>query len=543
MADQAVPSGRQSDTARWATRSLTVRLLLIVLVFLLVPWMVYQQFREADQEKQRLLMQSAQLQGDLLARALTPELESSETGVPPTLSENLARLVEGNVRIRLLVRPNVDEGPDGFFYVAGAPQLPRAFLDEERARLIDAGILGELAQTCSGNTPLAMRVADGDGGQEVLTSITPINTQFGCWALVTSYQSEAYLGSSIGQPYYNTPEVRAAGMIYLIMALLVTAIFVGIWRNLRSFGTLARQMGYDQDKKGSFAARTTMPELRSVAEDFDRLIEALRNSAQIMRRAAEDNAHAFKTPIGVIRQSIEPLKRTAGSDRRGERAIYMIEQSLVRLDSLVSCAQHLDKSAADLVEPPARPIDLSRIAGRLVDAFADTMPDSGPKLVGRIEPRVTVKAGEDLLETVLENLIDNAMRFSPPGGTIRVRLARRKGVAEMTVEDEGPGVDPANLERIFERYFSEGAVKPQRLPAPPEAVSRPGSRGGGALAVASAAEENADPETETAPVDAPHFGIGLWIVRRYVEAVGGRAWAENRPSGGLRVTVTLPICG
>ncbi|NBC96644.1 MAG: sensor histidine kinase, partial [Deinococcus-Thermus bacterium] len=460
-----------SRIGRHGVRSLTVRLILIVLVFLMVPWMVYQQFREADREKQRLLMQSAQLQGELLARSLTPTLEAAETGIPPTLNADLARLVEGNVRVRMLLRPNRDEGPDGFYYVAAAPEVSRAFLDQERRQLIQAGILGRLAQTCTGNSPLALRVSGAAGSQELLTSITPINTDFGCWAVVTSYQSEAYLGSSIGQPYYNTPEVRAAGLIYLIMAILVTAIFVGIWRNLRRFGTLARQMGYDEQRTDSFAERTTMPELRSVAQDFDRLIEALRSSAQMMRRAAEDNAHAFKTPIGVIRQSIEPLKRSAGSDRRGERAIYMIEQSLGRLDSLVSCAQHLDKSAADLIEPPAQPIDLSRTTERLVAAFAETAPEGGPVLTRRIEPRVTVRAGEDLLETVLENLIDNALRFSPAGGEIAVRLVRQKGTAVLTVEDAGPGVDPANLERIFERYFSEGSARaaggaPVPVPAP-----------------------------------------------------------------------------
>jgi two-component system sensor histidine kinase ChvG len=291
-----------------------------------------------------------------------------------------------------------------------------------------------------------------------------------------------------------------------------------------------------------------MPELRNVAEDFDRLIDALRNSAQVMRRAAEDNAHAFKTPIGVIRQSIEPLKRSAGSDRRGARAIYMIEQSLGRLDSLVSCAQHLDKSAADLIEPPAQPIDLSRTAERLVAAFAETAPEDGPKLTRRIDPRVTVRAGEDLLETVLENVIDNAVRFSPPHGEITVRLTRLKGTAVLCVEDQGPGVDPANLERIFERYFSEGSAKSQasgRVSVRPDdtspaadAIARPTRRGGAAaLALAEAPDE----KPESPPVETPHFGIGLWIVRRYIEAVGGKVWAENRPAGGLKVTVTLPI--
>jgi two-component system sensor histidine kinase ChvG len=81
------------------------------------------------------------------------------------------------------------------------------------------------------------------------------------------------------------------------------------------------------------------------------------------------------------------------------------------------------------------------------------------------------------------------------------------------VDDEGPGVDPANLDRIFERYFSH----------------REPGRG--------------MPEDEAAAhqAGAAHFGIGLWIVRRNIEAFGGRVRAENRPTGGLRMTVALPL--
>ncbi|MEQ8967697.1 MAG: HAMP domain-containing sensor histidine kinase [Azospirillaceae bacterium] len=544
----------------WATRSFAVRLAVIIVVFLMVPYLVYQQFRAADQEKQNLLLQSAQLQGELLARALAPKLEAATNGVPPTLGEDLARLVEEDVRVRLLLRPAKLDAGDGFYYVAAAPSRPRSFLEGERQQLFEAGILPRLAQTCSGNAPLAMRVPTTSGTHEVLTSITPINTSFGCWAIVTSYTSEAYLGSSIGQPYWNTPEVRAAGLIYLIMALLVTAIFVGIWRNLRTFGRIARQIGYDESKEASFSAQTTMPELHSVATDFDRLIEALRASAAMMRRAAEDNAHAFKTPIGVIRQSIEPLKRLSAGEKRGERAIYMIEQSLVRLDNLVSCAQHLDKTAADLIEPPSQQIDLSRQVGRLVGAFAASAPEDGPRFDPKLEPKVTVRAGEDLLETVIENLIDNAMRFSPKGGRIRVSVRRSAGRAELVVADEGTGVDPANLDRIFERYFSEQSGGPRRGEGGPQvavasandAVARQRvAAGRAALAVVAEPESEMEGEADAqsgrgadaAPGQAQdqHFGIGLWIVRRNVEAIGGRVWAENRPAGGLKVTVSLPL--
>ena len=282
-------------------------------------------------------MQSAQLQGDLLARA--PDAPSSKS--PP--SEN-RRPADAQRESRPAGRrqcPDSAAGPGrtstrgrtGSSTSRGRRSCRAPFLDEERARLIDAGILGELAQTCSGNTPLAMRGggrrrrpggADLDHADQHAVRLLGAGHQLSVRKPISAPRSAS--------PTTTPRRCGPAGMIYLIMALLVTAIFVGIWRNLRSFGTLARQMGYDQDKKGSFAARTTMPELRSVAEDFDRLIEALRNSAQIMRRAAEDNAPRLQDAD----RRDPPIDRTAQAHRRassdlprGDAPLYMIEQSLV----------------------------------------------------------------------------------------------------------------------------------------------------------------------------------------------------------------------
>ncbi len=114
-----------------------------------------------------------------------------------------------------------------------------------------------------------------------------------------------------------------------------------------------------------------------------------------------------------------------------------------------------------------------------------------------------MNAGDDLLETVIENLLDNAISFSPPGGEVALSLDAEGSDALITVEDQGPGVAGEKLERIFERYYSERD----------ETVDGDGNE---------------------------HFGIGLWIVRRNVEAIGGRITAENRPQGGLRVRLRIP---
>ncbi len=511
MADEPQERAERAVVLRapWFLRSLAIRMLVLVIVFLTVPILIYQQFLAADREKRELLLRDAQLQGELIARSLARVLQNAETGIPGEIVEDLSQFVQSDARVRILLRPA--EVPDalGFFYVASAPPVSVEAQERDRDELVSQGILGRLTQTCSGNVPLAMRFPTQDGGQEVLTSITPVNTEFGCWAIVTSQDSEAIVGSSIGQPYWKTPEVRVAALIYAVMAVLVLAIFLGIWRNLRRFGGLARQIGADPVNAESFAAQNTLPELQTVALDFDRLVDSLKNSADRIRQAAEDNAHAFKTPIGVIRQSVEPLKRLVPANSRGTRAIDMIEQSVHRLDNLVSVAQHIDDATADLLEPPWRNVDLSDLVSRMLGGYAGLDIKLQPRFVLSLDKSVIVRANEDLLETVIENLVDNAVSFSPPNGRIDVGVHRNGKTAELTIEDNGPGVEPSNLIRIFERYISERQDPPDG--------QEPDGRDSGA-----------------------HFGIGLWIVRQNVEAVGGRVTAENRSSGGLRVRVSLP---
>ena len=108
-----------------------------------------------------------------------------------------------------------------------------------------------------------------------------------------------------------------------------------------------------------------------------------------------------------------------------------------------------------------------------------------------------------MIETVLENLIDNAASYAPAGSEVLVRLRPERDTAHIEVIDSGPGVPPAQLDQIFDRYFS----------------ARRSARDG----------------------DAGSFGIGLSIARRNVEAMHGAIEAENRAPQGLTVHIRLPI--
>jgi len=480
--------------------------LLIILVS--VPVIIYAQFVDADREKQTLLLRSVQEQGRLIGQSLLPILSQPGSDLPlDQLRLELGRIAADQANVTVLFRPQRQPDGAGFFFVASYPPISNPELSLERARLLEQGVLGRLSESCSGDEPLAVRYTTPEGGEEVLTSITPVNTGQGCWAVVTSHMASAFLGESIGQPFWTRPEIRLAALIYLIMVVVTLTILIAVWRSINRFGRLAREIRQKGESGRRFADQNRMPELAGVAEDFDRLVFALQESGRNIRRAAEENAHALKTPIAIIRQSVEPLKRKAdaGSERE-KRALAMIEKSVDRLDALVSSARRMDEAAADLIDPPTREIDLSALLQGILSGYREVLRARDLELAMDIEDGIIVVAGADLLETVIENILDNAISFSPAGAQLGVALWLIEDRAELVIEDEGPGIAADDLPRIFERYYSE----------------RP----------------SGGPEDDDSAAN--HFGIGLWIVDRNVAAVGGHVKAENRPDGGLRIEIDFP---
>lgn len=488
--------------ARRGVASLRVNLILLLIVFLAVPAALYRQFEASDRETRQLLLNAVRDKGLTVARALEPLVANADRIPHVQLGQELARFGTSEVQLRLLFQPARSDA--GFFYVAAAPQVEPDSLASEREQLAREGVLDRLNDSCSGDVPLAMRVAPPERSAELVTSITPVQTARGCWALVVSNRLTGPL-RKLGQQYWEAAEVQVALGIYLAMAVIVFGLFFALWRNLRRFAGAARRISEGNGDAGtSFAERNDIPELAPVAREFDRMVEKLQIAADNIRRAAEDNAHALKAPLATVNQSLEALqKRVQPTDEHGMRALSAIGRSMDRLLQLIQAARRLDDATANVLDPPRLPVDLSALCDDLVDRYEQNQTPTGPRVVASIADRITVTGGLDMLSVAIENVIDNALSFSPPGAEVSVVLAVRGRWAILTVADRGPGVAPENLAKIFERYFSK----------------RPG--------------RTSDPQG--------NFGVGLWIVRRNVEALRGRVQARNRPGGGLEVSLELPL--
>jgi two-component system sensor histidine kinase ChvG len=516
VSDTAGPRKTETLPRSGWTSSLSAKIVFLAVVFVLVPVFIYLEFRRANQESQELLLSSVRAEGRAINQSLLPLLETIDNAALPDLGRHLAPFASEVTTIKLLLRPaGTSGGSDAFYYLASWPAVTQSDLQAEHDTLGQQGVLERLGENCSGEMPFSLIYHRPTGGAEIVTAVTPLSTRLGCWAVVASFSEDAFPSAHLGQPYWATPAVRIAALIYLAMAALTISTLFSIRSGLRKFAERARRIRELGPDAGSFSGRSGLPELAYVGAEFDRMVDALHRSATEIRYTAEENAHAFKTPIAVIRQSLEPLRRALPQDnQRAHRAIGLVDDSLDRLDGLVAAARRLDEATADLLAKPRVPVDLGQIIGGLIQMQSAVLASRDVTIIldnhdltmsTDLVPALFVLGSEEMIESVAENLIDNAASFAPPGSEILVHLTRDDQFARLTVSDQGPGVPAGQLERIFYRYHIERDVE----------------------------ASNEAPQN--------HFGIGLSIARRNVEAMGGTIEAENRTPHGLAVHIRLSL--
>jgi signal transduction histidine kinase len=292
-------------------------------------------------------------------------------------------------------------------------------------------------------------------------------------------------------------------------ALLLVAVALLVARSvargvLSPVNTAARAA--QRIERGDLATRvpvTSSDEFGTWAESFNRMAEALGESigrleaAQAQnRRFVADVAHELRTPLGalvaeasILREHLESLP--PDSRRAGE----LLVTDIARLRGLVEDLMELSRFDAAAERVAFEPVDLGRLVGAIAAARLPTAMVIAP------DAPVTIESDPRRLERIVGNLLDNAREYAP-GGVVRIEI--RVGADDVTVavSDEGPGVPPEALERIFERFYK---LDP--------------SRHGGSS------------------------GLGLAIASEHADLIGGSLHASNRPDGGLRLELRLPVTG
>lgn len=481
-------------------RSVAGRLVLLSAIFVVVPVIVYQQFRAADAEKTQLLIDALRDRGQAMVFGLKPVLQGLTPQTLNELENALSSYEELDVNLRILLRPVVVADPSDFYYVASVPEAAQDYLDRDLAEVKAQGVLDQFGESCARDTTISRRHVNPQGEIELLTSITPVQSPSGCWIVIVSNPATAIGPAGLDEPYWSRVPVRLSFAIYVGMAIVALFLLIDVRRNLYQFVRLAKRLRRHAGTGGSFQEANRIPELAGVAVEFDGMVQSLSQSADAIRQTAEETSHALKSPIGVLVQALESLKRSLpAGEERGHKAVERMELAIERLNRLVERNRHLEEWAAESLVPTFEPLDLNALVADFVEdkRFDETVPIEFTAGAGPVR----IRGNPRLIGSSLDNMVDNAISFTPPGGRVFVSIARHGAFADVAVADDGPGVDPADLECIFERSYSR--------------------------------------RVRSSVVG--HYGLGLWIVRRNADSHNGVAWAENRREGGFRVTIRLPL--
>jgi two-component system, OmpR family, sensor histidine kinase ChvG len=280
----------------------------------------------------------------------------------------------------------------------------------------------------------------------------------------------------------------AVGVMVLLSVLLAGTI-AGPVRRLADAAERVRRR---------IRTRVEIPDFTDRRDEIGHLSGALRDMTnalysriEAIESFAADVAHELKNPLTSLRSAVETLPLAKSDDSRA-RLLHIIEHDVQRLDRLISDVSDASRLDAELQRQEALPVDLMKLLGTVVTVANEVRRDDGVSITLAFEgggPRAFTVLGHDSrLGQVIDNLIENARSFSAPGSTVRILCRRGRNRIEIIVDDDGPGIRPDALERIFERFYTD----------------RPHQGFG------------------------QNSGLGLSISKQIIEAHGGRIRAENR---------------
>ncbi|HET9614845.1 MAG TPA: ATP-binding protein [Candidatus Limnocylindrales bacterium] len=292
--------------------------------------------------------------------------------------------------------------------------------------------------------------------------------------------------------------VVVAAVVVAALASIGLAVVMArmLARPLREVGAAARRIA-----DGDYCARVPREgpeEIASLADSFNQMAMSLEEQERMRRDFIANAAHELRTPLTNLQGYLEALRDgVITADRATYESLHEEADRLVRLSRSLDALAEGDAAS----EPPtARPIDLSAAVRSAVDLAQPAADRAGLRITVDAPPTLSARANPDQLAQVLANLLSNAVRYTPRGGTIGVRVERHPDDLLVSITNTSEAIPPDDLARVFERFYRVEK-------------SRDRARGGA--------------------------GIGLAIVKQLVEAAGGRVGAEST-DGETRFWFSLP---
>jgi two-component system sensor histidine kinase QseC len=279
--------------------------------------------------------------------------------------------------------------------------------------------------------------------------------------------------------------------LVLLIPVLIGLIYFSVRRGLKPLDDLADEVASRSSENLQALTRTSVPrEAQPLVLALNRLLDRLAATLENERRFTADAAHELRTPLAAVRvQAQVALASPAGETQL--HALHQVLAGTARATRLVEQLLRLARLDPLARLPDPHPLDLAELARAAVaDAHEAGVPDKSVGLAIPASP-VPVSGDQDLLVAALRNLVDNAVRYTPPGSNITVFARVEHGEAVLGVANDGPGVPPEELPKLIERFY-----------------------------------RGRDNTSEGS-------GLGLAIVRRIAELHDARLEVDNQPTGGF----------
>jgi two-component system sensor histidine kinase TctE len=290
--------------------------------------------------------------------------------------------------------------------------------------------------------------------------------------------------------------VARQAVLLAVVALVVVVVVQRATRPVRALSAriIARPAGDLTPIDAATAPRELLPLLDATNQVMQRLDRLLAHHKRFVR----DASHQLRTPLAVLKAQVQSARR---GDVEPQPALAEIAHTVDRATGLANQMLALAK-VEQLRQQGDTPLtDLAAAAREVALDLAPLMVERGIEFSSVLADAAPVRAHPWALRELVRNLLHNAVKHSPPGGLLALALAAHGGQAELTVADQGPGIDPALRERLFQPFAAHAA--------------------GGELKAGA--------------------GLGLAICREIVESLAGELTLDNRAGGGLAAVVRLPL--
>jgi signal transduction histidine kinase len=349
----------------------------------------------------------------------------------------------------------------------------------------------EIRTALSGETDQGRRHSD-TLGEDLLFTATPVLDEGRVTGAVRVTQSVGAIDARVRRNIFALVGIGVAALgLGLVLAWVLAGSLV---RPLRGLAQTARRV--EGGDLGARAEVTGSSEQREVAVAFNDMTERLSESLAAQRDFVGNASHQLRTPLTGLRLRLEAAALKS-DDPALAVELDAAEREAERLGRLLTALLTLASEG----ERPAlrRPTDLGSAVEQALERWEARAADAGLRLVSSGGSEVVARATEEDVAIVLDNLVENALLYSPPGTAVGIEFGAVDGCAFVAVSDEGPGISPEEREAVFERF----------------------RRGSAASGVSGT-------------------GLGLAIVRALARRWGGSAAISDRPDGGTRVEVRFP---